>query len=47
MIPRNLEMSSVLIVCKNRSRPRRVIFIVQIVPERLCILFSMYKDIMG
>jgi len=46
-IPRNLEMSSALIVCKNRSRPRRAIFIAQIVPKRLCILFSMYKDIMG
>jgi len=46
-IPRNLEMSSVLIVYKNRSRPRRAILIVQIVPERLCILFSMHKDIMS
>jgi len=46
-ISRNLEISSVLIVCKNRSRPRRAIFIAQIVPERLCILFSMHKDIMG
>ena len=27
-IPRDLEMSSALIVCKNRSRPRRAILIV-------------------
>jgi len=46
-IPRNLKISSALIVYKNKSRPRRAIFIAQIVPERLCILFSMHKDIMG
>jgi len=46
-IPRDLEMSSALIVCKYRSRPRRAIFIAQIVLERLCILFSMHKDIMS
>jgi len=46
-IPRDLEMSSVLIVCKNRNRPRRAILIMQIVPERLCSLFSMHKNIMG
>ena len=45
-IPRDLEMSSALIVCKDRGRPRRAIFIAQIDPERLCILFSMHKDIM-
>jgi len=46
-IPRNLKVSSALIVCKDRSRPRRAIFIMQIVPERLSILFSMHKDIMS
>jgi len=46
-ISRNLEVFSVLIVCKTRSRPRRVILITQIVPERLCILFFIHKDIMS
>jgi len=46
-ISRDLEMSSALIVYKYRSRPRKAIFITQIVPERLCILFSMHKDIMS
>jgi len=46
-IPRNLEMSSALIVCKNRSRPRGAILITQIVLERCYILFSMHKNIMN
>jgi len=46
-IPRNLKVSSVLIVCKDRNRPRRTIFIAKIVPERLSILFSIHKDIMS
>jgi len=44
---RNLEISSVLIVYKNRSRPRGAILITQIVSERLCIFFSMHKDIIS
>ena len=44
---RNLEVLSALIVCKDSSRPRRAILIVQIVPERLSTSLSMHKDIVS
>jgi len=46
-IPRNLEVSSTLIVCKDSSRPRRAILIMQIVPERLSTSLPMHKDIVS